>query len=243
MENKRTTFSIGLGIGVAVGTAAAVYATVVRPWQLRRGATDAEVERTLPGDGLVPHAKHGYTQAITIHAPTAEVWPWILQIGYRRGGWYSHDGLHRLLGVAGSVDDEGRSAERIIPELQDLKVGDQIEIGPGMGYRVVEIQPERALVLLARLDMEAWRSLEEGEPLPERYMLSSWVWYLEEMDEGRTRLIVRVRSDYSPGLGSALMTVVPNELGSLVMQPKTLQGIKARAERREVALHRPAEAG
>jgi hypothetical protein len=135
-----------------------------------------------------------------------------------------------LTGIAGSVDDEHGSAKRIIPELQDLKVGDVVEIAPGMGYVVAGIEPEQVLILQSRVDTGKWESLSSSEPLPEKYLISSWVWILEEIDEKTTRLIVRVRSDYNPGLLSTLSVGIPNELGSLVMQPKTLQVLKQRAE-------------
>jgi len=221
---------IGIGIGIAVGVAGFVYALVIRPWQLRRGATEAEVRRSLPGDDLVPDPKCGYTQAITIKAPVSEVWPWLVQIGYKRAGWYSHDFLHRLMGIAGSVDDEQRSAKRIIPELQDLKVGDVVEIAPGMGYGVAGMEPGQALILQSRVDTDKWESLSSSDPLPETYLSSSWVWVLEEIDDRTTRLIVRVRTDTNPGLLSTLSAGITNELGSLVMQPKTLRVLKQRAE-------------
>ena len=223
MMNIRRT---GIGIGIAVGVTG--FVALVR--QLRLGATDAEVRRSLPGDDLVPDPKCGYTQAISIKASVSEVWPWLVQIGYKRAGWYSHDFLHRLVGIAGCVDDERRSAKRIIPELQDLKVGDVVEIAPGMGYVVASIEPEQALILHSRVDTGKWESLSNSDPLPEKYLSSSWVWLLEEIDEKTTRLIVRVRSDYNPGLLSTLSTGIPNELGSLVMQPKTLRVLKQRAE-------------
>jgi len=219
-----------IGIGIAVGVAGFVYALVIRPWHLRRGATDAEVRRALPGDDLVPASKCGYTQAITIRASVSEVWPWLVQIGYKRAGWYSHDFLHRLVGIAGCVDDERCSAKRIIAELQDLKVGDVVEIAPGMGYAVADLEPEQALILHSILDTGKWESVSSNAPLPEKYLSSSWVWFLEEIDEKTTRLIVRVRSDYNPGLLSTLSAGIPNELGRLVMQPKTLGVLKQRAE-------------
>ena len=117
-----------IGIGLAIGVAGFVYALVILPWQLRRGATNAKIQRSLPGDDLVPSPKSGYTQAITIKAQISEVWKWLVQIGYKRAGWYTYDFLHRLVGIAGCVDDERRSAKRIIPELQDLGIGDVIEI-------------------------------------------------------------------------------------------------------------------
>jgi hypothetical protein len=217
-------------IVIAVGAAGLVYVFVVLPWQLRRGATNAKLQRSLPGDDLVTSPKTGYTQAITIRAPKAEVWRWLVQIGYKRAGWYTYDFLHRLVGIAGCVDDERRSAKRIIPELQDLGIGDVIEIAPGMGYTVVGLEPEQALILRSILDTVKWESVSGNDPLPEKYLMSSWVWFLEKIDEKTTRLIVRVRSDHNPGLLSTLSTRIPNALGRLLMQPRTLRVLKQRAE-------------
>ncbi len=190
--------------------AVCAYVLVIRPWHFRWGATDAEVKRSLPGDDLVPHPRFGYTQAVTIKASPAEVWSWLVQIGYQRAGWYSHDWIHRILGIAGSVDDDRRSVNRIIPELQDLEVGDVIEIAPDMGFTVVSMESDRVLVTQSEN--------------------ASWVWFLDPVDEGMTRLIVRFRQDWEPGLANSLMFGIPNELGSLLMQPKTLRGIRDRAE-------------
>ena len=193
-----------------------LYALLVRPWHLTKGSTKDEVTRTLPGDELVPEPKFTWNQAITIHAPASGVWPWIVQIGNKRAGWYSWDRIHRLLGVAGSVQFEDRSADKIIPELQELKIGDVIRMMPeemgAPGYAVVSIEPERALV--THIDDE------NG---------ASWVWVLDPVDENTTRLIVRFRQNWPPGL-MGLTFWVGDELGSLLMQPKTLSGIKQRAE-------------
>jgi hypothetical protein len=85
-----------MAIGIVVGVAGFVYALVIRPWHLRRGAPDAEVRRSLPGDDLVPDPKCGYTQAITIRASVSEVWPWLMQIGYKRAGWYNYGNTAKL---------------------------------------------------------------------------------------------------------------------------------------------------
>ncbi|MEJ2209117.1 MAG: hypothetical protein P8129_08795 [Anaerolineae bacterium] len=198
--------------------------------RLRGEATQNKGQRSLPGDDLVPGPKSEYTQAITIKAPKSQVWPWLVQIGYKRAGWYSHDFLHRLVGIAGCVDDERCSAKRIIPELQDLGVGDVIEIAPGMGYTVAGLEPEQALVLHSVLDTGKWASVSSDDPLPEKYLSSGWAWILEEVDEKTTRLIVRVRNDHDPGLLSTLSTGISNILGRMVMQPKTLRTLKQRAE-------------
>ena len=204
-----------LGV-VALGV---IYAFVVRPWHLRMGSTKDEVQRSLPGDELVPNPKFVWNQAITINASAAEVWPWLVQIGNQRAGWYSWDAIHRLLGVAGSVDDPRGSANRIIPELQNLEVGDEIRMMPeGMGapgYTVVSIEPDQALV--THIDDEN---------------AVSWVWVLDPVDAETTRLIVRFRQKWEPGL-MGLAIWIGDELGSLVMQPGTLRGIKQRAEATE----------
>jgi hypothetical protein len=193
-----------------------VYVFLVRPWHLTRGAIKDEIQRSLPGDELVTGPKFVWNQAITIHAPASHVWPWVVQIGNQRAGWYSWDAIHRLLGVAGSVQYADRSADRIIPELQNLQIGDEIRMMPESmgvpGYQVVAIEPEQALV--THIDDE------NG---------ISWVWVLDPIDAQSTRLIVRFRQKWPPG-ASGLAFWIGDELGSLVMQPKTLSGIKQRAE-------------
>ena len=98
-----------------------VYLALLRPRSHRWGLTNEEIGLSLPGDDLVPIPKVEYTQAITIDAPSEEVWPWLVQIGYGRAGWYTYDWFYNLTG-SGSFYDGDRSAERIIPELQDLEV-------------------------------------------------------------------------------------------------------------------------
>jgi hypothetical protein len=209
----------------------ACYALVIRPRILTWGATEQEVKRPLPGDGLVRDARMEATHAITINRPAEKVWPWLVQIGHQRAGWYSYDWLHRLMGIAGSVEDERRSAERVMPELQDLQVGDVVEIAPDVGYSVVEIQPERALVLYVAIDTGTGQTFDPEEEMPARYLASSWTWFLDELDADRTRLNVRIRQDYNPSLANALMIRGAIEPGSFVMERKTLFGIKQRAER------------
>jgi hypothetical protein len=203
---------------------------VIRPWHRRWGATDDEVHRSLPGDDLVPRPGMESTHAIAIRASAAEIWPWLVQIGYRRAGWYSYDFIHSIMGVAGSVDDDRRSANRIIPELQNLEVGDVVQIAPDMGYEVVAIEPERALVLNMRIDAKTGQPFAATDPMPDEYLISSWVWFLDEMDGRTTRLIVRTRSDQNQGFPISLLYSVFIEPGGFIMERKTLLGIKQRAE-------------
>ena len=214
---------------LAIVIVLAAYLVVLRPRSHRWGATNAELGRSLPADDLVPDVKLGYTQAITIDAPPEEVWPWLVQIGYQRGGWYTYDWFYKLMGEDDFYDGN-RSADRIIPELQDLNVGDTINISKLMSFDVVALEPNRMLVLLARVDLDTGETFELADTMPANFLNSSWVYVLEEADTNATRLIVRMRSDYSPGLGIPLASALGWEAGALLFQPKTLKGIKARAE-------------
>ncbi len=227
---EKSRFSKLIGGLVAGAGLVAGYVLAIRPRILTWGATDEEVERPLPGDDLVPDPQMVSTHAITIDRPPDQVWPWVVQIGHQRAGWYSYDWLHRLMGVAGSVENERRSAERVMPMLQDLQVGDVVEIGPDMGYKVVELVPERAMVLHIALEMGTFRVLEPGEETTAETFASSWTWFLEEHGAGTTRLMVRIQVGYSPSLSNALMVHGVMEPGSFVMERKTLLGIKRRAE-------------
>lgn len=219
-----------LGGAIAGAALVAGYLLAVRPRFLTWGASDDEVKRSLPGDDLVSDARMESTHAITINYTRDEVWPWVVQIGHQRAGWYSYDWIHRLMGVAGSVEDPSRSAEHVIPALQDLQVGDVVEIGPDMGYNVVEIQPGRALVLHIAVDISSFQPIDLVEEAPDDFFTSSWTWFLEERDEDVTRLIVRIRVGYSRSLANALLVRGVMEPGSFIMERKTLLGIKERVE-------------
>jgi hypothetical protein len=171
----------------------------------------------------------GYTQAITIDVPPEAVWPWLVQVGYGRAGWYTYDWVYRLL-RANDFYDGPRSAERIIPELQDLAVGDDVRIFEQGPMRVVEAEPERLLVLLARVDTVTGESFALDGPMPAHYMNQSWAFLVEPFGADATRLTVRWRGDYSRDPALALALGIPTEFGALLMQPAMLRGIKARAE-------------
>lgn len=189
-----------IGIGAV---AHLVYSWVLRPWHLEWGATADEVRRPMPGDGLVPHPMLCATRGITIAAPPAAVWPWLVQMGgYTRAGWYSCD----------RFDNAGvPSADRVRPELQDLQVGDVMLTSPDEGFVVRAIDPGRALVL----DIDRNGSRITSVPL------------LSPLPDGRTRLVFRVRAYFRPrhrAFGLAF------DVGDFVFMRKQLQGIKARAE-------------
>jgi hypothetical protein len=209
------------GAALAGGVVLVGYATLIRPRILRWGATDQEVAEALPGDEVVAQPRYQTTHAVTIHAPAGQVWPWLVQLGQGRGGLYSYDWLENLFGLG------FRSANRILPELQQLQVGDQVWLAPrdsGMPlwYQVLDIQPPQALVLGPHGDRE--EALAQGLPWP------TWTFVLRELGDGSTRLIVRMRSDFKPTLLGLLANKYALEPVHFAMERKMLLGIKERAE-------------
>jgi hypothetical protein len=194
-------------LGIASGLAAAGFAGFVRlyrPWHLRWGATDEEVLRELPGDGVVVGPTFNATRAITVDAPPQAVWPWIAQMGFGRAGWYSYDLLDNL----------GRhSADTIIPSLQDVRIGDLVPMGPGGGgLRVKELVPGEWLLW--------WDGVGH----------STWLWNLEQVAPGQTRLITRVRMRYRWTHPSILFALLLMEPWDFPMMRKCMLGIKRRVE-------------
>lgn len=193
------------GAAVIAGAAAAVWPTyvwLVRPWHAAWGATPEEVRAWLPGDGIVLGAATT-TRAIWIDAPPEEVWPWLIQIGYGRAGWYSYDW----------IDNDGRpSADRIVPQLQNLRAGDTIEMLPGWGPTVREVERNSHFVA---------GGAEDG----------TWCLALRRGPGGTTRLISRWRQAWKPKGAAARFFVALSDPGAFVMERKMLLGIKERAER------------
>jgi hypothetical protein len=179
----------------------------VRPGVLHWGAREDEIERAMPGDEILSDAVLQTTRVVSIDAPPERIWPWIVQMGPRpRAGAYTYDWIERLLGI------DIENSDRILPEFQSLEAGEAIGLNEkGEGLVVREVEPPRFLVL-------QW--------LPAR---STWTFGLYPEGEG-TRLVSRNRL---PKLGPLFWPGmwVFMEPGSLVMERKMLQGLKARAER------------
>jgi uncharacterized protein YndB with AHSA1/START domain len=198
---------VALGIAVAaIGAGAAAYAAV-RPWQLTWGARPGEVTAPMRGDELVPRPQLALTRAITIAAPPEAVWPWLVQMGgYTRAGWYSYD----------RIDNAGRpSADRIVPELQQLAVGDVLPTGrDGTGFEVVAIDPPRSLVAV----------------IDHPQATTSWAMTLTP-DPAGSRLVFRLRLRAAPTLTGWLYRVAM-DAGDFVMMRRQLLGIRDRAEGR-----------
>lgn len=210
----------GVAVGATLGgAAAALYHFGLRSWHLCWGATDAEVALTLPGDGLVADAMLVSTRAITIHAPIADVWPWLVQMGEGRGGFYSYTWLENMAGC------RMENADHVLPEHQHREVGDTIWLArwwnERFGYpsylEVAVVDPGRSLVLRSP---EAPRSGDDF----------SCAFVLQEEGPQTTRLIVRSRSVWGQGPGRWLLGRVMGEPAHFVMERAMMLGIKERAE-------------
>lgn len=199
------------------------YQAVVRPWLRGWGATNSERRAALPGDNLV-HGRYQSTHAITIGTSPAEVWPWLVQLGYGRGGWYSYDRLERAVGAGEFAD--GGSARRIVADLQGLTVGDTVLLSPNGGLTVASLEAPHSLVLHYRMDAFS------ASPASERSRAVfdwTWVFVLRPVAEG-CRLLVRVRGELSPRWLAVALPLL--EAAHWVMERKMLLGLKQRAEQR-----------
>lgn len=207
---RRKTSRLTSGLAAA-GATAALYGLAVRPWQRRWGATRAEAHRPLPGDALVPRPDYETTRAITIDAPAEAVWPWIVQLGQGRGGFYSYDWLENLFGL------DIHSADRIEPDWQTIERGDAVRMAPpdrfnGAGRMdVALVEGKRALVLRS-----------PAEAPPDR--AASWAFVLAPVDDTATRLLVRLR------LRAPLAMRLMLDPAHFIMERKMLYGMKRRAE-------------
>jgi len=212
-------------IGLAVG-AAAVYAFIARPWHLRWGTIDDEADRALPGDEFVPHAQLCATHAVTIEAPMDQIWPWLVQIGQGRGGFYSYEFIETALGA------NIHNTDRILPEFQELKVGDQIPLAQGgFGVPVAIVATPRTLVLHgdSRTDPDGLPGLRPGD-----FFNVVWGWHLEPIDDLTTRVIERWLADWNPSAQNSIFMRAFLEPGAFIMSRKMLLGIKQRAEKTAV---------
>jgi hypothetical protein len=160
----------------------------------------------MPGDEVVSRPTFNATRAVTIEAQPKDVWPWIAQMGFGRGGWYSYDVLDNL---------GHPSAERIVPEFQHLEAGDLIPMGPGdaSGMRVNGFVVDRWIV---------WWD--------EKNRLMTWAWAFDLLPDGTTRLVTRVRSRCSWRHPVSAVWLLLVELADFPMMRKCLLNIKHRAE-------------
>jgi hypothetical protein len=195
-------------VALAIGLVAASYPLLFRRRCLTWGATPDEVTRGLPGDELLADPDIVTTRAVTIDAPPSAIWPWLVQMGSGRGGAYTYDWIENLFGLG------MRSANEVLPEFQDVNLGDEFRLGPDRPMMRVEVlDPEH--VFAFRIEDETW----------------VWIFSLFSSNE-MTRLVSRNR--IATPNASRIMRVfylLFMEPGSLIMERKMLLGIKQRAER------------
>ncbi|HSB11242.1 MAG TPA: hypothetical protein VLM38_17270 [Blastocatellia bacterium] len=198
----------------SVGAALAAYTFLIRPWHLKWGATEIELEEPLPGDDVLPHPRQEATHAITINAPIADVWPWLVQVGQNKGGFYSYDWLENLVGC------DIHNAQRIVPEWQNLRAGDVLWLHPkAPPLPVLLVEPGRAIVVGGL-----------GEETEDDARAGTWAFVLKELDPNTTRLIVRIRWDSKPGLLNWIYAYGVLEPSHFIMERRMMLGIKRRAE-------------
>jgi hypothetical protein len=199
------------------------YFSFVRPRMLHWGATEEESRRPLPGDEAVPAPIMATTRAITIAAPTDVVWSWLIQIGQGRGGFYSYDWLENAAGC------DIHSADRIVPELQHPRVGEPINLAPGMGLAIAAIEPGRSLLLRPPAPTMTGAA-DAGSTAPRLTLDSTWAFTLDAIDTRTTRLIARFRVGGAPRAPLAVFCRLLLEPEHFVMERAMLRGIKCRAE-------------
>jgi hypothetical protein len=206
-----TVCAAGLAAGLTVGAAAAGYhylsANRLADW----GANTEEEALPLPGDDLVPAGSLVTTRAVSVSAPAACIWPWLVQLGSSRGGFYAYDWVQNLLGL------DTHSAEVILPQFQKAEAGDVFSMGNTRWVMVVEtLEPERTLTLSFRAG-PALRWVSSFALLPQF---------------GSTRLVTR-NSITLPASGRLARLVRGGLLRPawMLFERKMLLGIKDRAER------------
>jgi hypothetical protein len=215
MRSKKTTAAV---LAIAGG---ATYAVSRWPRMTSWGATPEEVAEPMPGDEVVGTPKYRTTHAVTVGAPPGRVWPWLAQMGQGRGGLYSYDWLENLVGL------DMHSADRVVPELQDLAVGDQVRMvpegtEPDLSFTVLRVEPPHLLVLGP--DAGKDQVLASGMPFP------CWTFALRPDPAGGTRLVVRFQSDFEPTPLGWMMNKYALGPVHFAMERKMLLGIKERAE-------------
>lgn len=187
---------------IALAVAAVTYLALFRQWVVRWGATGDEAVRPMPGDDIVPPSVRCTTRAITIDVPAAQVWPWLVQLGYGRAGWYS-DHVFKIGGQ--------RGGDQIRPEWQQLRPGDRILMMPGACFDVVAVEDGHYFV--ARTP--------DGT--------TSWCLDVEPLDQHSCRLISRWRAKWSAAAAGAYWITV-SEPSAFLTERRMLREIKARAE-------------
>jgi hypothetical protein len=197
-----------IGIFFAVIVIGVIAVVLLMPGMDRWGASPQEISASLPGDELVLSPNIGYTRAISINASPEQVYPWIVQIGAEKGGWYSYEWFETNV-----LRCPNTNADRIHEEWQGLRVGDKVKMCPDENmppaYLVARMHPDQAIVL-GHQDGDQW--------------VEAWQFVLLPQEDGSTRLVIRSRSE----MGGWFWNVM--RPGEFIMMRGMVLGIKERAE-------------
>ncbi len=223
----------------AIASLAVTYMVVLRPRIKAWGVDPVEAEEALAGDEIIVEPMATETRGVTIDAPVAQVWPWLVQMGFGRAGWYSFD----------SMDKRYKSADAILPEFQKLEPGEILPIYNGGGFEVRTVDPEKALVLYTDTKIMERQAKAAGlvteEQLEEAHakrgrsypdFSGTWAFILKPTEDGQTRLIERFRVKADGKVPANAMMQELMSTGIVLMARKQMLGIKDRAER---PAHRP----
>jgi proline iminopeptidase len=196
-------------------------------------ATEVEKQMPLPGDELVPTANACATYAITIAAPAERVWPWLVQMGYGRALWYAWSPMHAYPEYQHHI-----STAALHPEWQNLHVGDVLLDGGASGqcsenrgaWRVMQIQAPRLIVFFSARDFIEGIEFDPRTTRPGKiYAITSWVFYIDPINEMQSRLLIRTRAELGPGMLKIAARLVFGGMDA-VFERTILEGIKSRVE-------------
>jgi hypothetical protein len=203
---KKAAKIIG-NLAILAIVAGVVYLVFIHSWHLRWGASDDEVHQLLPGDDLIAEPNYQCTRAVTILAPAEDIWPWLVQIGQDRGGFYSYNWIENLFGL------DIHNVYQIVPEWQHLEKGDMVRLSPLYPMEVVVMEEARAIVYKL--------------PPNGRIKQTTWAFVLHPLNSQTTRLIVRMRLNT---VGAPITTLILFDPGHFIMERKMMLGIKEVAE-------------
>jgi hypothetical protein len=184
-----------------------MYFLLARPYQLHWGATNQETSQSMPGDQLDLNPEFFATRAITISGTPEQIWPWLLQMGYGRAGYYGYDIIENLGSPRGI-----RSSDHILPEFQKFKVGDGVPISSVANMVFYEIEPNRYVI---------WTGTDYQ---------GSFIWALYPEDEGQTRLVSRIRWSFHWTQPRLLALDIFTEFTDSLAVREILQGVKGHVE-------------
>jgi hypothetical protein len=197
-----------IGIFFAAIVIGVIVVVLLMPSIDRYGATTQEISASLPGDELVPSPNIGYTRAISVNALPGQIYPWIVQIGAGKGGWYSYEWFETNV-----LRCQNTNADRVHEEWQGLQVGDKVKMCPDENmppaYKVARMDPNQAIVL-GHQDGDQW--------------VEVWQFVMVPQSDGSTRLVIRSRSE----MGGWFWNIM--RPGEFIMMRGMMAGIKERAE-------------